>query len=1223
MAQLAPADDLSDEQRAVVGWGAGPLMVLAGAGTGKTTVIVERVRRLLATEPGLTPEQVLVLTYNVRAAGELAERFERRLGITAASRLTVTNFHAFGYRVLREHGTEIGLPAQLEVLDDVGQLMLLAEVVPSLKLVYHAPAVLSADALRGFAAVISRAKDELVGPAAFHEFADRKRAELEAQFGAGAYQRALADLPSVGERGPAAEVRRALRSGSAEAVADREARRQLGEAWRPAPWGELDPFQQARARQLAGTLLRDAAALEVLRLEEEALVYARYQDALRQRGAVDFGEQIRLAAELFQGRPNVLLRYQRRYRHILVDEFQDANIAQILLLELLAQTPERPANVVVVGDDDQSIYRFRGASYAAFEQFASTFGPDVPRLPLLLNRRSTGRILSVAERLISANSARLKSGSEGRLRSTHETGRPVELIYALDEADEAEAIVAWVKATFEALPERIELPDGARRARRWSDVAVLYRQHRHRELLVDRLQRAGIPYAVLGGAGVFARQDVRDVEAALRVMVDPSDSVACARLLAAGPWRLDAIELARLTRAARADGIPVYEMALRVLRQGEIAIELPVSPPHAGDPLEGSEPPEVEDSRAGDPGPTDGVAPVGSEPPRPLVSRIRLEAGLRTKLERLAACFDDLVPRAYREPPRVILDEYLARTGLLEDLLAVGTPTATRSVLALARLMRFVAEWGSDRPRGTLADFVGFLDRYQAIGGDLAVEAPDQLDVDGVQLMTIYQAKGLEYEAVVIPRLTKGQFPVERDQGPVIPVELLRQKPPEEFAVEEERRLLFVAMTRARTRLLVTTVDGPGGTGRPSPFVGELVARDAFGDLTPLDDLLVERRSPELDDGLPEALPAGSEDVAAGATVRPRRLMPLPAPFERRTTLRRRALELIGALEGLDPADLQGRAQLTDELVAVATDAAGAADEARRAGLDPLTLGVLARHEPGGARLLELAPLPSSFSHSQFRTYDACPLRYAFDKVYRIPPPEAHGFFEFGTAVHEAFEAFTRERRERAAAGEAPPDLARLQAHFEAAFDRGEFESPAAVEEYRARSVAVLERFYARELASPAAAVGFELPFTMILDPGDGSSPVRFSGQIDRIDRHPDGTFEIVDYKTGRARSQADVDHDDQLSAYALACREGAVRDPETGTLIPTPSRLTLYFTESDLALSTTRTDQQLDAFRERVLATAARIRGGDLAATPGYMTCRFCDFRRLCPSRYREELER
>jgi DNA helicase-2/ATP-dependent DNA helicase PcrA len=1225
---IAQASDrsaaLSDEQRAAVQWGDGPLMVLAGAGTGKTTVVVERVRHLLTSDGGLLPENVLVLTYNVRAAEELRARLEESLGIEVADRLWVHTFHSLGHRILTEHRTEAGLGDATDVLDPVGQRLLLRELRPRFAgFVYYSVALDSPWTYDRFADLIARAKDEQVTPEEYAAFARARREAFDFTHGSDAYDSALESIRSrtAGRQMQGVrDTRAALRSGPDEAgrIAMREARREVTGGGYATAWTELTVEQQRMAVGLKHTFLRDAEAFEVLRLTEEAEAYAGYQAELRRRGLVDFGEQQLRTIELLMERPNLCRRYQAQFRHVLVDEFQDANMAQILLLELIGRGADKPDNVVVVGDDDQSIYRFRGASYAAFEQFRTRFerppawedrpAGRVASVSLLTNRRSSGRILAAAQRLIGNNAGRLKRDALVPLRSP---GHPVEVIVAADEADEADAVVGRVRELFTDLPERITLPDGSERARHWSDIAVLYRKHRHRDLIVDRLRKQDIPYVVVGGTGLFAHPEVRDVEAALRVMANPQESVPFVRLLAAAPWRLDAAEILRVTRAAEWDGRPVFQAAATILHEGRIRAADPVAL-LASDVTGSSGTPEPTLWTEADLGqPLTDTRVARNREQRTQWREEQLDARLRIKLERILGVLDGLIPRAHRDGPFALLEDYLERTNVLHDLIATGTPAAQRSVLALARMMRFVADWQRSHPRESLADFVAYLSMYQEVGGDLNADTGGRVEIDGVQLMTVYQAKGLEYEIVVVPRLVEGQFPDLREDLQTIPVELLKQQPPAEFSIAEERRLSFVAMTRARRHLVLTGIESADGKARVSRFLDEVAPPDRSDPI----GIAVERRvaGPGAD---VEAGGLGSQELAAQVTSNLLRLMPVPAAQERRFALRRRAVELIGALEALDPDDHVGRTSLTADLVAVAEEAAGIAEEARRSGLDPVTLAVLSSHSPAGRVLLELAPLPPTLSHSQLRTYGECPLRYAFERVYRIPVADTKGFLEFGSTIHVAFEVYARARLDAVASGLPPPGYEALKAAFDSAWKPRAYEDAQAARHYQERAEPALRKFYEREMTSLAQAVALEASFAV--DIGEG---IRFTGTIDRIDRHPDGTIEIIDYKTGRRRSQRDVDADAQLTAYAMAVAMGAVRDAASGEPLPAASRLSLYFTESDQAITTTRSREQIDEFRDAVLATAARIRSGDFAATPGPRTCQWCDYRALCPSRWGDQV--
>ena len=321
-----------------------------------------------------------------------------------------------------------------------------------------------------------------------------------------------------------------------------------------------------------------------------------------------------------------------------------------------------------------------------------------------------------------------------------------------------------------------------------------------------------------------------------------------------------------------------------------------------------------------------------------------------------------------------------------------------------------------------MAGFVDYLDAYQGAGGELptSIEASD--DTAGVQLMTLYQAKGLEFTNVFVPQLLKDEWPAREYGSGLFPKDLLKEAVPAgDIHMEEERRLLYVALTRARDRLVMTTIAGPAAEKDPSPFLDDL--RDGAGvELTVMDRSAAVAAAADGDSaGIGE--PKGDGAIAVPDIVA--RVVPVPTARERRLALRTRANEMLELLEGIEPADPEAddaRRSIATEFGALATRAVESADEARAHRLDPLTLRVLALDDGAGVNLLEVATLPSAFSYSQIDTYERCPLQYAFRHVYRIPSSRSSGALTFGSSAHAAFEAFTKERRERLARGEAPPD---------------------------------------------------------------------------------------------------------------------------------------------------------------------------------------------------------
>jgi DNA helicase-2/ATP-dependent DNA helicase PcrA len=453
---------------------------------------------------------------------------------------------------------------------------------------------------------------------------------------------------------------------------------------------------------------------------------------------------------------------------------------------------------------------------------------------------------------------------------------------------------------------------------------------------------------------------------------------------------------------------------------------------------------------------------------------------------------------------------------------------------------------------------------------------------------------------VFIPQLLADEWPTKEGWSGYFPPELLRESiEGEDLHTEEERRLLYVAMTRAQDTLMLTTHGGPMAEKAASQFVNEIL-EGAQAEVEVI-DRANRWEQPE------EAPETGTDATLALA----RRVMPLPTKRERRLELRLRAAELVGLIEGTDDADPEtqaARAAFTQELAAVGERAAMATDAARAAGLDPLTFREIALDTGAGSNLLEILPLPGRFSYSAFSTYEACPMRYAFSYVYGIPPPsQPVAAFAFGGTAHEAFEAFTKERRERRARGDEPPTRDDLERLFRERWQPTGFADRTTEEGYQRRLTTLLDNFWTGEVSTIGQAEAEELPFELVIEDPSGAPPVVVTGSIDRIDRLPSGGIEVIDYKTGKVSSQKDVHESLQLSIYALACRDSLG--------LGTPERVTLYFTESATRMSTTRTDANLDAARADILARTARIRSGDFAAAPSVATCRWCDYARLCPS--------
>jgi DNA helicase-2/ATP-dependent DNA helicase PcrA len=656
-----PLEKLNAEQRAAVLHGDGPLLVVAGAGTGKTRVITERIRYLLATQPELTGENILGLTFTEKAAAEMTHRVIKAVGERARN-LTLSTFHSFCYAILREQN-----PA-LRMLDKYDHWILLRRNIRKLELGVFRQLAEPGRFLTDFVDFFSRCQDELVTPEDYAAHVARVAKQYE---------------------------------------------------------------QEKDALDAAARAAREA---EVRKLGEVARVYRISEELIRAQSLLTYGSSLLQAVEQLRSNRALLDLLRDRYHYILVDEFQDTNIAQLEMLWLLAG--ER-RNIFAVGDDDQAIYRFRGASFGSFQIFAQRFlgqkiDPEKPPPELVVldqNYRSTQRILRVSGQVIAQNADRIFPRKQ--LVTKHAPGEKIAVVEFGSAPEEA----AWIA-------QEIERMHAA--GHHWGEFAVLYRMHVHRDLLVEALMRRQIPF-VIRKLSILQNRLVRDILAYLRLVVTPGDDVACARVLAAPAWGLGPQDLARLCeRTRKGRGISLWE----ALGQAQ------------------------------------------GEPPF---------AHAHKNIGKLVAWIGELQRRARQVTATEFLEELIAELGLV---LVEDDPDRPY----LKRLQDYVREWQVKSATRELREFIEYLDFFEEAGGEITLE--DEPERDAVQLMTVHAAKGLEFEHVFVIRLAQGAFPA-RPRDPVLefPAELMKEELPKgDFHIQEERRLFYVAMTRAKRRLTLTSV---------------------------------------------------------------------------------------------------------------------------------------------------------------------------------------------------------------------------------------------------------------------------------------------------------------------------------------------------------------------------------------------------------------------------------
>ena len=710
---------LNDRQREAVTHAGSPLLILAGAGSGKTRVLTHRIAYLLATGRARAG-QILAITFTNKAAAEMRERVGVLVG-DDARRMWVSTFHSACVRLLRYEHEAAGLSSSFTIYDaqDSQRLIQMVLKAQDVDIKRFTPKMV--------AARISDAKNELIGPARYAELAGK------------------------------------------------------------------DPVSRI-----------------------VAAAYVEYDKRMRASNALDFDDLIMRTVELLRDNPLIAEHYHRRFRHILVDEYQDTNHAQYVLVRALVGDGTDgvdPAELTVVGDSDQSIYAFRGATIRNIEEFERDFA-GARTILLEQNYRSTQNILSAANAVIARNTGRRAKN----LWTASGDGALITLDAADSEHDEARFVVGEIDRLADAGTD-------------WGDIAVFYRTNAQSRALEELLVRQGIPYRVVGGTRFYERREIKDALAYLQVISNPDDTVAARRVLNVPKRGIGAKAEEAIAAHAAHYGIS-FGAALRHLwlRAG--------CPAGEGEEIDVDALARSVSSDEAGAAPADPASAATGEGAKPAGEREEATASSQDSVERESAPDPASVPEVVGITPRAaksaaafwglietlraaeargasqadILEEVLDRTGYLAELRRSDDPQDASRVENLAELHSVAGAFAADAPTGTLADF---LERVALVADS------DQVPAEGerggqVTLMTVHTAKGLEFPAVFVTGMEDGTFPHQRSLG-------------DETELEEERRLAYVAITRARERLYLTraAVRSAWGTPQempPSRFLDDIPA---------------------------------------------------------------------------------------------------------------------------------------------------------------------------------------------------------------------------------------------------------------------------------------------------------------------------------------------------------------------------------------------------------------
>jgi DNA helicase II / ATP-dependent DNA helicase PcrA len=958
---LAP---LNAAQRRAVLHGEGPLLIIAGAGTGKTKVITHRIAHLIASKRA-RPEEVLAVTFTEKAAAEMEARVDVLAPYTY-SFVEISTFNSFGEKVLRDYALDLGYPPDFKLLDDVEQAIFFRENLFRFSLDYYRPLSYPTRHIQELLDAVRRLKQEDVRPEDY-----------------GRYAQGLAD--------------------AAAGAGERETARKHAEV---------------------------------------ARVYAEYQALLKKEGFIDFEDQVTLVVDLFRARPSVLEEFRGRYKYILVDEFQDTNYVQFELLKMLAAAHR---NLTVVGDDDQSIFRFRGASLSNILSFEEIY-PEARRVVLTRNYRSTQAILDASYRLVRHNDPnrlevrdrvdkRLRAAAPGRGKSIH----MLQFDTLSHEADRVAEIALEKRAGGLA----------------WSDMAVLVRRNADADPYLRAFNLKQVPYRFSGSRGLYQQEEIRVLTAFIKALTDFENSRDLFYLALSEIYRAPSYDMTRIASHAQKTNQSLHRV-FKLIAEGRKPVDIS---------------PETE-----------------------------------AAVKRIFADLVFFVEMASAQSAGAVVYAFLERSGLLKSLVEALSLESEVRIKNIRLFFDKIKGFSDLAENDSLHAFARYLDLLREVGDNPATSEAD-LDEDAVSVLTVHKAKGLEFGTVFLVGLVEDRFPgrEQREKIPVPDAILKESLPGKENYFQEERRLFYVAMTRARHSLYLTWSRDYGlkRLKRVSPFV----------------------------------------------------------------------------LEALDIP------RMPDEVLK-----ATAIEEIRRY--------ALSGERPRPAARVR-APALLRLSHAQVEDYLVCPLKYRFRHVMRVPVLPHHAIV-FGRVLHETIHVYLKNRMKGRVVPE--DEVAR---EFAARWVNEGFLSREHEEMRRAAGERALRLFYRREEASAAVPAFLEKSFAW------QEGGVRFSGRFDRVDFEPGGPV-IIDYKSTEAGSEKEADRRTadslQMDVYALSFLK-------TQGIPPEETRL--HFLESGIVGRARKGEKELGRAAGKIRQAAEGIRAGNLAATPDWHTCSFCDFKTICPSSY------
>ncbi len=692
---------LNKEQKKAVVYDDGHLLIVAGAGTGKTTVITNRIAYLIASGKAKYDE-ILAVTFTDKASEEMQERIDKLLPFGYID-LWVSTFHSFCQRVLQDYGIDIGIPSGFKLLDSTSQWTLMRQNLDKFDLEYYKPAGNPSKFISALLQHFSRAKDEDISPEEYIEYAENIRLNLDK-----------------------------AESGVSLSKSD-----------------SLDE-------------------VEVSRINEIASAYHTYQKLLLDNNALDFGDLINYTLKLFRKRPKILKHFQNKFKYILIDEFQDTNWSQYELIKMLAGNSGK---ITVVADDDQSIFKFRGASVSNVMQFYYDY-PDAEVVSLVENYRSAQNILDLSYDFIQLNNPeRLEVKSlkgkkvNKKLNSNIKEKGDIDYFLYPDSISEAYGVMNSIVD--------IRKKD---RDTTWNDFAVLVRANSQVDDFVAVFENNNIPYQYVASKGLYTKKKVLDIVNYLRVVVDHYDTPSFWYILHSSIFDINHNVLTEITHYAKKKAVSLFESVEYWMLKSDI------------------------------------------------------DKSEREKLKNVLNIIDKGTKLALQSRTRDVVLFFLENSGYLKKLTSEDTEENYQDLKYLEQIDKKIQEFEKQTMSATVKDFLSQIDAEIESGDTGAINFDFDSGPESVKILTIHASKGLEFKYVFMVGMVDKRFPSINRKDPIeFPEDLIKEKLPEgDVHLQEERRLFYVAMTRAKKGLYFTGAENYGGKTKkkPSMFMYDLNMAD-------------------------------------------------------------------------------------------------------------------------------------------------------------------------------------------------------------------------------------------------------------------------------------------------------------------------------------------------------------------------------------------------------------